>query len=100
MLYFVRKRTSLSGPVPDARYDGREHWIISTELDMAGKPKRRNCKLCALEKKPDSKTLLMCEKCLVPLHTHCFKEGFMNFFMVFFSQHQVRLDWLFWIALP
>jgi hypothetical protein len=77
-ILYVRKRISTTGPAADARFDGIQHWIVATELDTAGKPKRRNCKLCSLSGKSDCKTLLMCEKCKVPLHIHCFKEGFLS----------------------
>jgi len=69
----VRQRVSM-GPTDEARFDRMDHWIISTEADSKGAPKRRNCKQCANEGKRDNKTLLMCEKCAVPLHHHCFKE--------------------------
>jgi hypothetical protein len=49
------------------------HWVVSTEEDAAGKAKRRNCKMCHLKGKADLKSVFMCEKCEVPLHTHCFK---------------------------
>ena len=71
----TRKRVS-SGPTSslEARYDCLSHWIVSTEADSKGVPKRRNCKQCSDEGRKDNKTLLMCEKCVVPLHHHCFKE--------------------------
>jgi hypothetical protein len=68
------KRTSLS-VIGDARYDQLGHWVANTEQDAAGKFKRRNCKMCALLKKADFKTVYLCEKCQVPLHVPgCFKE--------------------------
>lgn len=72
--FYHRKRKSITGPCPEARFDGNQHWIVSTELDQKEQPKRRNCKQCALEGKKDLKSVNMCEKCQVPLHTHCFKE--------------------------
>ncbi len=42
-------------------------------LDTSGTNKQRNCRFCALQKKADLKTVFFCEKCKVPLHTHCFK---------------------------
>ena len=87
----ARKRNSCSGVGVDARFDGLNHWIANTEL-VGGKPRRRNCKQCANEGKADMKTVLLCEKCLVPLHTHCFKEKilcnakqFLFRFFIFFS---------------
>lgn len=81
------------------RYDGLHHWIVSTELDDAGKPRRRNCKMCAEEGKKDSKALFLCEKCHVPLHSHCFKESglcilplaFQLQIWLLFSKYVVRL---------
>jgi hypothetical protein len=49
------------------------HWIVSTEEDAASKAKRRKFKMCHLKGKADLKLVYMCEKCEVPLHTHCFK---------------------------
>jgi hypothetical protein len=69
----TRKRNSCPGVGVDARFDGLNHWIGSTE-EQNGKPQRRNCKNCANEGKRDMKTVLLCEKCQVPLHVHCFKE--------------------------
>ena len=58
------------------RFDGNNHWPVSTDVDpQTEKPRRRNCKWCAMNKKRDNETVLMCEKCVVPLHIHCFKEG-------------------------
>lgn len=59
-----------------SRFDGLNHWIVNTDLDAQGKPKRRNCKNCSLKKKPDMKAAYICEKCNVPLHVNCFKEKF------------------------
>jgi len=57
-----------------------------TELDASGKGKRRNCRYCALQKKPDMKTVFVCEKCKVPLHIHCFKERiFFSYELNFFN---------------
>jgi len=67
------KKRSLSGDAQEKRFDNLGHWIVSTEEDAAGKAKRRNCKMCFLNGKPDLKSVFMCEKCEVPLHTHCFK---------------------------
>ena len=78
----IRKRVSCS-PTDEARYNRFDHWIVSTELDSKGAPKRRNCKQCANEGKKDNKTLLRCEKCNVPLHHHCFKE--INFLPLIFE---------------
>jgi hypothetical protein len=47
---------------------------VPTELDQKGQAKRRNCRQCFLEGKKDMKAVFMCDKCTVPLHTHCFKE--------------------------
>lgn len=76
-----RSRISL-GLTEDARYDGLNHWMISTGLDSKGKPKRRNCRQCALTGKRDNKTLLQCEKCAVPLHHMCHKEKFLSLLIV------------------
>ncbi|XP_023348132.1 piggyBac transposable element-derived protein 3 [Eurytemora carolleeae] len=67
-----------SGPTNGLRYDGLNHWIVSTESNSQGKSSRRNCKHCTNEGKRDSKTLLKCEKCMVPLHQHYFKDYHMN----------------------
>lgn len=69
----TRKRSLVGGEPPESRFDNLGHWIVSTQLDAAGKAKRRNCKMCYLNGKADLKTVFMCEKCEVPLHTHCFK---------------------------
>ena len=69
--YVIRKQPSLQAE--HRRFDGLNHWITSTEKDKTGKPSRRNCKQCCLKGKKDAKCLFMCEKCEVPLHTHCFK---------------------------
>ena len=69
----LRKRI-ISGTTDLARYDTFNHWMVSTDSDTKGKAKRRNCKQCSEQGRKDNKTLLMCEKCLVPLHHHCFKE--------------------------
>jgi hypothetical protein len=68
----VKKRTASAGP-EELRFDRLDHWITNTEEDAAGKFKRRNCRNCSLNKKPDSKTVYLCDKCKVPLHTFCFK---------------------------
>lgn len=80
----IRQRVSF-GPTAEARFDRQDHWIVSTEDDGRGAPKRRNCKQCSNEGKPDRKTLLMCEKCGVPLHHHCFKET--NFLPLIFLKN-------------
>jgi len=67
-----------SGPTNGLRYDGLNHWIVSTESNSQGKSSRRNCKHCTNEGKRDSKTILKCEKCMVPLHQHCFKDYHVN----------------------
>jgi hypothetical protein len=69
----VRRNTHAVDPAEGARFDGLNHWMVGTELDAAGKNRRRNCRHCALQKKPDMKTVYLCEKCKVPLHVHCFK---------------------------
>jgi hypothetical protein len=61
------------------RYDGANHWIISTEQDSSGKTKRKNCRHCYEKLKKELKTVTQCEKCKIPLHTSCFKEGFINY---------------------
>jgi hypothetical protein len=66
------------------RYDGLNHWIVGVEEDAAGKSKRRNCRHCYLKEKKELKTVTQCEKCKVPLHTGCFKEGFIVCFFIFF----------------
>ncbi len=94
----ISRRPSLAPP--DGRFDGVNHWIVSTgpsnEQNGEGdgerpqakrrsskngegdgekpKPKRRNCKQCTLDGSKDNKTVYMCEKCKVPLHTYCFKR--------------------------
>ncbi len=95
------KKTVVNAAPPDRRFDGLNHWIVSTgssneqncegerpkpkrcsckkngEGDGEGeksKPKRRNCKQCTLDGSKDNKTVYMCEKCKVPLHTLCFKR--------------------------
>lgn len=70
--YTIRKQPSLQAE--HCRFDGFNHWITSTENDKTGKPSRRNCKQCCLKGRQDAKCLFMCEKCKVPLHTHCFKD--------------------------
>ncbi len=68
------RRRSVVGNDGETRFDYLGgHWIVSTEEDAAGKAKRRNCKMCHLKGKADLKSVYMCEKCEVPLHTHCFK---------------------------
>jgi hypothetical protein len=68
------RRRSVVGNDGETRFDNLGgHWIVSTEEDAAGKAKRRNCKMCHLKGKADLKSVYMCEKCEVPLHTHCFK---------------------------
>lgn len=79
----TRKRLS-NGPDTEARFDGKEHWVVNTEEDAAGKFKRRNCKHCALSGKHDMKTVYLCEKCKVPLHIFCFKERIRSFLIKFF----------------
>jgi hypothetical protein len=74
----TRKRLSASADT-EARFDGKEHWVVNTEEDAAGKFKRRNCKHCALSGKHDMKTVYLCEKCKVPLHIFCFKERIRSF---------------------
>lgn len=69
----VRRNTHAVDPAEGARFDGLNHWMVGTELDAAGKNRRRKCRHCALQKKPDMKTVYLCEKCKVPLHVHCFK---------------------------
>jgi hypothetical protein len=56
------------------RFDGFNHWIGGTEMGENGQAKRRNCKQCTLDGHKDNKTVFLCEKCEVPLHTHCFKD--------------------------
>ena len=53
-------RRRISSCPGEGRYDGLNHWAVSTELDSNGKFKRRNCKQCSNEGKPDNKTVLMC----------------------------------------
>ncbi len=68
------RRRSVVGNDGETRFDNLGgHWIVSTEEDTASKAKRRNCKMCHLKGKADLKSVYMCEKCEVPLHTHCFK---------------------------
>ena len=55
------------------RFDGFNHWPVSTAEDKNGKSSRRNCKFCSLQGKPDRKASLQCDKCQVALHIHCFK---------------------------
>jgi hypothetical protein len=69
----LRRITHVATSSEQERFDGQGHWIVGTELDASGKNKRRNCRYCALQKKADMKTVFFCEKCKVPLHTHCFK---------------------------
>ena len=69
----VRRNTHVTDPADGARFDGLNHSMVGTELDDAGKNKRRNCRYCALQKKPDMKSVFVCEKCKVPLHINCFK---------------------------
>jgi hypothetical protein len=66
------KKPTLSGP----RFDGMNHWIVGTQMDKNGKPSRRNCRQCHLDGKKEMKTVTICEKCDAPLHTFCFKAGF------------------------
>jgi hypothetical protein len=69
------RRRSVVGNAGETRFDNLgSHWIVSTEEDAAGKAKRRNCKMCHLKGKADLKTVYMCEKFEVPLHTHCFSR--------------------------
>ena len=67
----VEQMTGILGIV---RYDCLNHWIVQNENDSNGQPRRRNCKQCTLNGKRGNKTVYMCEKCSVPLHTHCFKN--------------------------
>jgi hypothetical protein len=46
---------------------------VSTEEDTTGKAKRCNCKMSHLNRKADLKSVYMCRKCELHLHTHCFK---------------------------
>ncbi len=78
----ARKRTSMPGTGAEVRFDGMQHLIVSTEQDATGKPKRRNCKQCHLQGKQDMKTVFLCEKCQVPLHTFCFKGRILEFFFI------------------
>ena len=41
------------------RYDGRNHWPGNIELNAAGKPKQRNCKLCYEVTMKESKTTII-----------------------------------------
>jgi len=66
-------------PNPGLRYDGLNHWIAGTEEDANGKPSRRNCKQCHLEGKKERKTVFVCKKCDMPLHTFCFEGAFTEF---------------------
>jgi len=62
-------------PVNDnTRFDGHNHLIIGI-FDEGGKAHRKNCKQCYSTSKQRLKTVYKCEKCDVPLHVHCFKEG-------------------------
>lgn len=76
----ARKRNSCAGVEGvETRFDGLNHWIGNTG-EVGGKPQRRNCRQCHIEGKRDMKTILLCEKCMVPLHTHCFKEKILCYF--------------------
>jgi hypothetical protein len=64
-------------PLPvdnNSRFDRFDHIIVGI-FDPAGKPHRKNCKQCYSTTKQRLKTVYQCEKCDVPLHVHCFKEG-------------------------
>ena len=64
-------------PLPvnnNSRFDFYNHIIVGI-FDPAGKPHRKNCKQCYSTTKQRLKTVYQCEKCDVPLHVHCFKEG-------------------------
>ena len=62
-------------PVNDnIRFDEHNHLIVGI-YDEAGKPHRKNCKQCYATTKQRLKSVYQCEKCAVPLHVHCFKEG-------------------------
>ena len=53
------------------RFDRTNHWPVSTDVDpQTEKPRRKNCKMCAINKKRDNKTVLMCEKWIVALNIH------------------------------
>jgi hypothetical protein len=81
----LRRRSLNGGDAGETlRYDGLNHWIVGVEEDAAGKSKRRNCKHCYLKEKKELKTVTQCEKCKVPLHTACFKEGFIVYFLNLF----------------
>jgi hypothetical protein len=54
----VRRNTYVADPAEEGRFDGQNHWMEGTEMDASGKSKRRNCRYCALQKKPDMKTVL------------------------------------------
>ena len=53
----------------------RTIYIIVGIFDQTGKAHRKNCKHCYSTTKQRLKTVYQCEKCTVPLHVHCFKEG-------------------------
>jgi hypothetical protein len=38
-------------------FDGENHWIVTLELDAAGKPKRRNCRHCCTQEKKELRTI-------------------------------------------
>lgn len=82
----VRRISHVADPAAGDRFDGMNHWIEGTELDAAGKNKRRNCRYCALLKKADKKAVFICSKCQVPLHIHCFKERIFTFELKFFEK--------------
>ncbi len=67
-----RRRPSLVSP--NVRLVGLNHWICGTEAGNGRQDKSRNCKQCTKEGCKDNKTVFMCEKCAVPLHTNCFKK--------------------------
>ena len=57
--------------------DNLQKESVLTLLRAAGialHQRRRNCKQCTLDGSKDNKTVYMCEKCKVPLHTYCFKR--------------------------
>jgi hypothetical protein len=105
----LRRRSLNGGDAGETlRYDGLNHWIVGVEEDAAGKSKRRNCKHCYLKEKKELKTVTQCEKCKVPLHTACFKEGFIVYFLnLFYSYKEAKgmcrtrkLGWFISVADP
>ena len=67
------RRTPLPVNV-NTRFDEHNHLIVGI-FDEGGKAHRKNCKQCYATSKQRLKTIYKCEKCDVPLHVHCFKEG-------------------------